>query len=71
MIARTCILAVALALSLVATVKAARQMEHLGRGVVAVNQGEGRVFVSWRWLATDPDDIAFNVYRSADGGAAV
>ena len=71
MIARTISVAVALTLSLAWSGQAARQMEYLGRGVVVVNQGEGRVFVSWRWLATDPDDIAFNVYRSADGGAPV
>jgi rhamnogalacturonan endolyase len=41
----------------------ARQMEALGRGVVAVHQGDGKVFVSWRVLGTDPDEIAFNVYR--------
>ena len=41
-----------------------RQMEYLTRGVVAVNQGEGKVFVGWRILGTDPDEIAFNVYRS-------
>ena len=43
---------------------AQRQMEKLGRGVVAVNQGEGKVFVSWRLLGTEPDSIAFNVYRT-------
>ncbi len=41
-----------------------RQMEALGRGVVALRQDDGTVFVSWRLLGTDPDDIAFNVYRS-------
>jgi rhamnogalacturonan endolyase len=41
-----------------------RQMERLGRGVVAVNQGEGKAFVSWRMLGTEPDSIAFNVYRT-------
>ncbi len=46
---------------------AQRQMENLGRGVVAVNQGDGKVFVSWRMLGTEPDSIAFNVYRSTDG----
>jgi rhamnogalacturonan endolyase len=40
-----------------------RQMERLGRGLVAVNQGGGKVYVAWRMLATDPDNIAFNVYR--------
>ena len=32
------------------------------RGVVAV-QASGGVFVSWRLKATDPADLAFNVYR--------
>jgi rhamnogalacturonan endolyase len=44
---------------------AQRQMEHLGRGVVAIHQGEGRVFVSWRLLASDPEGTAFNVYRQS------
>src|SRR5690606_17613038 len=26
-------------------------------------RGDGDVFLSWRWLATDPDNVAFNVYR--------
>lgn len=46
---------------------AARQMESLGRGLVAVNQGNGRVFVSWRWLGTEPDEAAFNLYRESAG----
>ena len=40
-----------------------RQMEALGRGLVAINLGEGKIFVSWRLLGTDPEDIAFNLYR--------
>jgi rhamnogalacturonan endolyase len=48
-----------------------RQMEKLGRGVVAINQGDGKVFVSWRMLGTDPDNIACNVYRTSGGGVAV
>ncbi len=42
-----------------------RQMENLDRGIVAVNQGNGKVYVGWRMLGTEPDDIAFNLYRSA------
>jgi rhamnogalacturonan endolyase len=42
----------------------ARQMENLGRGVVAVHQGEGKVYVGWRLLGTDSNDIAFNLYRT-------
>ena len=48
-----------------------RQMENLSRGVVAVNQGGGKAFVSWRMLGTDPDNIAFNLYRSTAGAKAV
>ncbi len=46
-------------------------MENLGRGVVAVRTSEAEVFVSWRLLGTDPGDLAFNVYRSTNGAAAV
>jgi rhamnogalacturonan endolyase len=45
-----------------------RQMEKLGRGVIAINQGDGKVYVGWRMLGTDPDAIAFNLYRATDGG---
>ena len=50
---------------------AQRFMENLNRGVVAVNQGEGKVFVGWRLLGTDPKDMAFNLYRSTDEGKPV
>ena len=50
---------------------APRQMERLGRGVVAVRQADGKVYVGWRMLGTDPDDIAFNLYRAAPGGEPV
>ena len=48
-----------------------RQMEALGRGVVAIQHAEGKVFVSWRLLGTDPDDIAFNLYRQSGDAEAV
>ncbi|OKJ66581.1 rhamnogalacturonan lyase [Streptomyces sp. CB02460] len=41
----------------------ARQAEALDRGVVSVHTGSGNL-ISWRWLATDPDSVAFNVYRA-------
>lgn len=50
-----------------AEANAQRQMEKLGRGVVAVNQGNGTVYVGWRMLGTDPNDIAFNLYRAGNG----
>ncbi len=49
---------------LASTASAQRQMERLGRGLVAVRQTDGTVFVGWRLLGTDPDDIAFNLYRA-------
>ncbi|WP_328466865.1 cellulose binding domain-containing protein [Actinoplanes sp. NBC_00393] len=41
-----------------------RQMERLDRGLVSVRSGSGNL-VSWRWLASDPADVGFNVYRGA------
>ena len=49
----------------------ARQMECLDRGVVALNKGGGNVYVGWRLLGTDSANVAFNLYRSTNGGAAV
>jgi rhamnogalacturonan endolyase len=51
-----------------AVARATRQLERLDRGVVAVNQGQGRVFVSWRMFAGDAPDVAFDVYRQVEGG---
>ncbi|MFJ8647083.1 rhamnogalacturonan lyase [Streptomyces sp. NPDC093546] len=45
------------------TAAAARQVERLDRGLVSVHTGTGNL-VSWRWLGTDPDGVAFNVYRA-------
>jgi len=55
----------------VAWASAQRHMEHLGRGMVAIHQGGRKVYVGWRMLGTDPDDIAFNLYRSTGGATAV
>jgi rhamnogalacturonan endolyase len=45
---------------------AQREMENLGRGVVAIKQEERKIFVSWRVLGTDPEKLAFNLYRSTE-----
>jgi len=50
---------------------AQRQMEKLGRGLVAIRQNTDSVYIGWRMLGTDPDDIAFNLYRKTGNGAAV
>jgi rhamnogalacturonan endolyase len=48
-----------------------RLMENLDRGVIAVNAGGGKVFVSWRLLGTEADDISFNLYRSVGIGKPI
>jgi len=48
--------------------QAQRQMEPLGRGVVAVRSGNSTAYIGWRLLATDSEDVGFNLYRSANGG---
>jgi rhamnogalacturonan endolyase len=57
-------LALAVCTGFATSASAQRQMEKLDRGVVAVHQPDGKVFVSWRLLATDPEGVAFNVYRT-------
>ena len=47
-----------------------RQMENLARGIVAVKQ-PGGVYIGWRLFGTDPDSIAFNLYRITGDDAPV
>ena len=61
---------IALVLSL-ASAHGQRQMERLGRGVVAIRTSSTQVYVGWRLLGNDPEDVAFNLYRSANGATAV
>ena len=49
------------------TVHAQRQLEKLGRGVIAIRAGTNSVYVGWRLWGTDPDNIGFNLYRVAGG----
>jgi rhamnogalacturonan endolyase len=46
-------------------VNAQRQMENLGRGVVAMRTRGDSVYVGWRFLASDEEATAFNVYRAS------
>ncbi len=48
-------------------VATAQVNEKIDRGVVALTVKEGMVYVGWRLLASDPEDIAFNVYRKDIG----
>ena len=57
-------LGLSLALGL-GSAQAARQMEWLNRGLVAVKTTNG-VFLSWRVLGTDGNTIGFNLYRDGE-----
>ena len=57
-------LGLSLALGL-GSVQAARQMEWLNRGLVAVKTTNG-VFLSWRVLGTDGNTTGFNLYRDGE-----
>jgi hypothetical protein len=46
-----------------AVVVAPKQMENLGRALVAVRRSSDEVYVGWRMLGTDPTSITFNLYR--------
>ena len=45
--------------------------EAFNRGLIAVVNDQGQVYLGWRLLKEDPADVAFNVYRRTDGGSAV
>ena len=61
------IISIAIALICVSQLDAQRQMEYLNRGVIAIKQSDHKVFVSWRLLGTEPDNISFNIYRTSAG----
>jgi rhamnogalacturonan endolyase len=48
----------------------APQVEALSRGLTGLQQADGKVFLSWRLLANDPADVAFNVYRTTEPAGA-
>ncbi|MCG2615877.1 rhamnogalacturonan lyase [Terrimonas sp. NA20] len=45
-----------------------RRMEFLDRGVVAVRNMNGQVFVSWRLSGTESSTLSFDVYRAKANG---
>ncbi len=61
----------ALLAGLAAPGAAQRQMENLTRGIVAVKQPDGGVYIGWRLFGTDPETVAFNLYRITGGSAPV
>ncbi|MBN2213799.1 MAG: rhamnogalacturonan lyase [Bacteroidales bacterium] len=48
-----------------------RIMEHIDRGVIALNPVSDSVFISWRLLNDDAQNITFDIYRSARSGDTV
>ena len=64
-------ISIILLLGLVSAAPAQRQMENLTRGIVAVKQADGGVYVGWRLFGTDPETVAFNLYRVTGGGSPV
>ena len=58
------ILTVTLICFFTGAVCAQRQMEKLGRGVIAVDLGSGKIYIGWRLLTTEPNNIGFNVYKN-------
>ncbi len=50
---------------------AQRQMEKLDRGLIAMRQGTDSVYIGWRLLGTEPDEIAFNLYRKMGEKTAI
>src|SRR6186713_3144101 len=48
------------------SLQAQYRMEYLTRGVHAVPDGKGKIFVSWRLLGTEDNGLAFNLYRTTN-----
>jgi len=44
-------------------------VEKLGRGLVALEREDGSVFLSWRLLDSDPEDMAFEIVRAQSVGS--
>ncbi len=45
--------------------------EKLNRGMLALPMEDGKVYLGWRLLKSDPANIAFNIYRTTSGNSAV
>jgi len=45
--------------------------EKINRGMLAIPNKEGKVYLGWRLLKSDTKGTVFNIYRSVEGGDAV
>jgi rhamnogalacturonan endolyase len=59
--------AVSFAVALWPILATAQVNEKIDRGVVALTVSEDKVYVRWRLLKSDPEAVAFNVYRQDIG----
>ena len=41
-----------------------RQVEDLDRGLVVIKKNSVEAYIGWRMLGSDPEDVAFNLYRN-------
>lgn len=48
-----------------------RVRENIDRGIVAMRNSDGSVYIGWRLLLTDPKNIVFNVYRQSGSEAPI
>ena len=62
-------LATGMLILIAGSASAQRLMDAINRGVVAVWSSTTQMYVGWRLFATDSPQIAFNLYRSTNGGA--
>src|SRR5678815_243521 len=63
---RIALIAIISILFFTTSLQAQYRMEYLARGVHAVPDGKGKIFVSWRLLGTENNGLAFNLYRTAN-----
>lgn len=65
------IILTALAMGTPMTAAAQKLMEKLDRSLIGIKQEDNTVYLGWRLLGSDPEDITFNLYRQADDSEAV
>lgn len=68
---RKAILVISLLIIAGSQANAQRRMENLGRGLIAMRKTNDTVYIGWRMLGTEPEGIAFNLYRQSGSGKPV
>lgn len=51
--------------------QAQRNPEKLTRGLIAVDNTDNKIAISWRMLNSDPDNVSFNLYRTSEKGKKI